>query len=427
MEITWLLLAAVIFIVAMAITVGPLLARKLVACAPAHSSESCCPGGLGWLAVLGAVLVAVLSVYGYRNTPPQQANATVQSLPPVDFLAPMTPSIAVDVVHEADVFVAEQSPPGPVMDPYPMSDAHYGHHPGHQVYEEHAFAGWLAPVLLIATVLLLASDRFRKGISSLLLVLAVGALLVMTFVTLRPVEEHRQVTIATAHDVVLPQGHDSDAVGRESLAMKPEPPPAPLTSHATKKKGDSKSATVTEYVALRDDGQARKSLPDWAKNPPQTGPVRVVRSGPHATVELAEKQALAELSRILGSEFIKRHPEASGWYPSPQTVRKSGSVLRRAIEQSEIQVGEFTSPMYEAYWQVDTSVDAPLYAAWRPRIIEQRLYLLGGGLALLTVLLATLAAAFRFDERTGGRRRRALAAGTVAVWALLGGAVLFVG
>ena len=83
--------------------------------------------------------------------------------------------------------------------------------------------------------------------------------------------------------------------------------------------------------------------------------------------------------------------------------------------------------MYEAYWQVDPTIGAvPLENAWRPSVVKQRLVWLGGGIGLLTLLLGSLAAGLRVDEQTGGKRRKALTLGTLALWAVVGGAVLLV-
>src|SRR5690606_840277 len=212
-------------------------------------------------------------------------------------------------------------------------------------------------------------------------------------------------------------GTDSDEVS----------PDAAVDGVAEADQASNATVPVLTFVGTSTEGLSRDSLPQWTSLSDDDGPVRVIDSGLHATVRLAEEHALRELKSLLQAEMAQRTPQAAGWQAPDQAVLNAGNILQRAVERSQIQVGENTIPMYEAYWQVDVSRLEPLYRAWRPSIVRQRLLQIGGALALAMLLLASLAGVLRVDEQTHGRRRKSLAAGTLALWAVIGsGLALFV-
>src|SRR5690606_3083379 len=130
---------------------------------------------------------------------------------------------------------------------------------------------------------------------------------------------------------------------------------------------------------------------------------------------------------LLQTEMVQRTPEAAGWQAPEDAVLNAGNILQRAVERTQIQVGENTIPMYEAYWQVDLSRLEPLYRAWRPAVVQSRLTRMAGGLALLMLLLGSIAGFLKVAEQTHGRRRKSLAAGSLTLLALVGGLALVIG
>ena len=201
---------------------------------------------------------------------------------------------------------------------------------------------------------------------------------------------------------------DSSTVAKSDEASKPADDPPP----------------VTEYVGTKLFGVPRNVLPEWTSADNQDGAMLVLKSGKHATVEGAERDVLDQMRGVLKGELVKEHPAARSWNPPDDVLLASGSLQRRAVERSQIQVGEFVSPMYEAYWEIDVDADATLFQAWRPTEVKSRLVMLGAGVGLLTLLFGSLAAVLRVDEKTGGKRRKILATGTVAVWAAIGSALV---
>ena len=129
--------------------------------------------------------------------------------------------------------------------------------------------------------------------------------------------------------------------------------------------------------------------------------------------------------QLIGAGSLGRAP-ATGivlfdWLPPEDVVLNSELVSQRAVERSEVQVGEFTEPVFRAYWEIDRpdDLETKLFAAWRPEELKSRLWMLGGGMGLLTLLFGSLACYFRIDDATHGKYRNKLRVGTGALWAVI--------
>jgi len=432
--------AALFFLVTMGLAVGPLLLCRLFTRTPESCKQRPQPANsfVPWLLSACGTLIAigvavVVSYFTLATTPPEPVAASS---------------------NESATVAAEDS----LFEP-----AAHSHAEPVAVHRTGVRLTWMAillPVLIVGALLALAGQQTRRGLVALVPLALVGAALFLfvarsSVQTVQVTEGHgesiattRSVTATMAPQSVVSQAPEAPHVVTQPIdvtppidsyqiadATTPPPPPTPTKNIApeespvveqtpvAKPESIDKPAVMT-YVGTEADGTPRDSLPDWTRNTSGDGPIRVIESGLHATVKLAEQHALAQLRTLLDSEFERQHPEARGWEPDDEVLLASGSILHRAVERSQIQVGEFTTPMYEAYWQVDTSNIAPLYEAWRPSVVEHRLVWLGGGLALLTLLLGSVAGVLRVDEQTQGQRRKSLAVGTLALWAAIGGAVL---
>ncbi|MCA9109263.1 MAG: hypothetical protein KDA52_04895 [Planctomycetaceae bacterium] len=209
-------------------------------------------------------------------------------------------------------------------------------------------------------------------------------------------------------------------------------PPGETKLGATEKPATEDPSFVV-FDGTEPMGRDADALPDWAEETELTtfpGLSGVIKTGPNATQEDAEREALLTLRQSLSEWFGHHESSAAGWLPPEEIVLDSGVVLERAIEQTKLAVGEFEEPVFTAYWHITEpeKLDSQLFAAWRPEALKSRLWLFGGGMGLLTLLFGSMATYFRVDEATHGKYRNKLRVGTGALWALIAGgsAMMFV-
>ncbi len=184
---------------------------------------------------------------------------------------------------------------------------------------------------------------------------------------------------------------------------------------------------VVVFEQTEPNGRNVKALPEWAGEESvvdfaDTGLPGVIKTGQQATPEDAEKEALLQLRLGLAKTFAVAQPAAAGWLPPEKVVLEAGVVTRRAIERSEVTVGDFTEPIFRAYWEITRpdDLESKLFAAWRPEALKSRLLLVGGGIALFTLLFGSLAGFLRVDDATRGKYRKQLGWGTAALWIVAG-------
>ncbi len=203
----------------------------------------------------------------------------------------------------------------------------------------------------------------------------------------------------------------------------PDLPPSTPTDELT----DDESLNVTVFEPHSTDGTLVAELPAWtAQTEESDGLPRVIATDPNATIDDANAEAVSRLSHRLSEVFVLEHPEAAGWFPQLSDMRRMGVIGRRAIQQSEVTVGQFTEPVFQAFFEVvpPEDLNAQLFAAWRPEALKSRLLLVGGGIGLLTLLFGTLAVWLRIDDATQGKYRKQLGWSTAALWVVAGWALV---
>ncbi|MGD9856184.1 MAG: hypothetical protein AB7U20_14670 [Planctomycetaceae bacterium] len=208
-------------------------------------------------------------------------------------------------------------------------------------------------------------------------------------------------------------------VPRETTVNLPpaEPELSPLASADQQKEKDTLAVTVFALYAT--EGTPAAELPEWASQTGESeGLPRVITSGLNPKPIGAMADAFTRLSRLLSESLIREHPEAAGWSPKFSDMYRIGVIGRRAVQQSELTVGQFTEPMYQEFIEVvpTADLDARLFDLWRADTVNSRLLLVGGGMGILTLMFGTLAGYFRIDAATRGKYRRQLRAGVAAAW-----------
>ncbi len=287
--------------------------------------------------------------------------------------------------------------------------------------------------------------RWHEGYKSQL---AFGTVTCLALVAATVIGLNRRGLISAHFDEQLPALR---AFEFEQLLVKvtgPQRPPIPVAFAPPPESGEDLPPAESEfgtseeqvqsisYLVFRGTepkGQDADQLPSWVTDdsittiPELSG---VITTGPHATVEDAEQEALLTLRKTLSEMFARTQPSANGWLPPEEFVLDAGVVEQRAVERSELVVGEFNEPVFRAYWDIThpEGLESQLFAAWRPEVLKSRLWLLGAGMGLLTLLFGSLASYFRLDDATQGKYRNKLRVGTGALWALAaaGSALLIV-
>lgn len=428
MMVSWLAIALIFFAVTAVLAVGPLFVWRLFL--GAEKSGQPQRRGFPVLATLfglgAAIGVVVAMFWTVRVSSSRVTNEVVTSSLAAD-------AVTSSAASERSLFESDFVRGEAISVPPRLSAT-----PGRPVF--------LLALLALVGLLVFAGSRLRENLFRLVPVVLVAVLVGYLYLgTWRAHEQ--QLEIRRLETVAVRMATDADeqrqrerpflaervgpieTVGATALAVySGEETPGEETTAVDATAEDAQPTDipmpVTEYVGKELFGVPCEELPDWTKGDAEEGTLRVLHSGKHATVALAERDALTQLQNLLRAEFVQKHADAAGWVPPEKVVTDSGSLVKRAVERSQIEVGDFISPMYEAYWLVDTAVEAPLFQAWRPTVVKTRLGWLGAGVGLLTLLFGSLAAFLRFDEQTGGQRRKALTIGTVAMWAAIGGALL---
>jgi hypothetical protein len=462
-----LIIAALFFVVTMAVAVGPLLLCRIFAGPgnderrPQPRRASLASGVLTFCGVVIGVGIGLFMLYFTLHSSMDRSEATIvyddiaaepiQTLPPTVMQdgAAIAP-VPIEVHPEMSMQFTEHSLFAPPPPPAAHRAAPPSPDPAHSfVSASNVASGWsvvLVLVLVVSAIVMLASERVRAGLARMvpvvLIAVTMGTVFFWTF-TSRHMDQTAEITVNAPQAVSAPAPPSASpyrslvtATELQQVTTDNAPPAtvaadepvtsaagAPAATQATSAEDSAKSADppVLAYVGIAPAGVPQKALPKWTGQSDDSGPVRVIDSGLHATVQLAEEHALEKLKTLLQTEMVQRTPEAAGWQAPDEAVLNAGNILQRAVERTQIQVGENTIPMYEAYWQVDLGRLESLYRAWRPDVVQQRLTWIAGGVALLMLLLGSIAGFLEVDERTHGRRRKSLAAGTLALWAVVVG------
>ncbi len=299
--------------------------------------------------------------------------------------------------------------------------------------------------VILGSVLLLSSRRFRESLwqvaAVVLALLLVAAVFVGGSVTV--VKGPQTVQSASHAPMYLEMtnemnGGASSRSSSDVLAVKPPimvtnegavdaplPPAATVQPEPDDMPGDEAPATpVTVFVGNAPDGELAPRLPDWVheqqvatgEDSRPTGPY-VVSSGQYASVGEAEQELMVRIKedvrRRLAAEY---HIDALS--PTTQQLLDSEVIQRRAHEQLELKIGEFTHPMYRVHWQVALrpETDQVFYEAWQQQTVTERLGQFAALLGGITLLFGGLAVFFYSDRVTKGRRwNKVTAASVVAI------------
>jgi hypothetical protein len=165
---------------------------------------------------------------------------------------------------------------------------------------------------------------------------------------------------------------------------------------------------------LRVQGTA-SAPPDWQGKEPvpdsdDSGVLVSLSSQRFATLGEAEGQVTALAVDYVKKFYQKEYPLRDDW-TVPVSVIHDNAVNAIVGEVFDKDFGNgVTEKMYRAHLRLNLnqSLRQALHASWNDQLVNHRLWELGGGLALATLVLGTCAGYFRLDDWTDGRYRRRL-------------------
>jgi hypothetical protein len=159
---------------------------------------------------------------------------------------------------------------------------------------------------------------------------------------------------------------------------------------------------------------ANEELPAWTQEREVSSDDStrfVLTSRQYSTRAEAEQEVLAVAADLFQKDFEQDHAMTGldRWRISPDDVRRH-AVVRSFDEVLETDFGSFTAPMHRLHVQVELSpaVQAHFYPEWRQHVVAHRLWILGGLVGLVTLILGTSSTYFRLDSLTNGLYRRRL-------------------
>jgi len=155
--------------------------------------------------------------------------------------------------------------------------------------------------------------------------------------------------------------------------------------------------------------------PDWARKgpvPDDKGILVSLSSQRFATLDEAQQQVTRLAVGYVKNFYASEHP-ARGEWNVPVSVIDQYAVNTIVGQQIEKDFGK----MYLVHLRLNLNdrLRGSLQETWRGQIVTQRLWMLGGGVGLMTLLLGTTAGYFRLDNLTGGKYRGRLKLAAVSL------------
>jgi hypothetical protein len=205
------------------------------------------------------------------------------------------------------------------------------------------------------------------------------------------------------------------------------PVAGPTQNSATRAAADVPMIHFVDPAPLTGRLHARSIVseePDWVRNgtiPDDKGILVPLSSQRFATIEEAEQQVTRLAVGYLKNFYAREHP-ARGEWNVPVSIIDRDAVNTIVAQQIEKDFGK----MYLVHLRLNLNdrLRGSLQEAWRGQVVTQRLWMLGGGVGLMTLLLGTAAGYFRLDNLTGGKYRGRL---KLAAASLIGAAGLVTG
>ncbi len=175
-----------------------------------------------------------------------------------------------------------------------------------------------------------------------------------------------------------------------------------------KQPSDGKTTKAPAKPADKKSPKPARKVPDWIGASPMrvgSGYQMVIRAGPWSTREECEQATNKELTKAVSEYAVKYFGTGRG-----RMATLEPSFLREHVikEQWEDIHDYSVGPMNHIYTRLvfGARANTELEASYRRAIIEERLWMAGGGLGAILIVLAACFAVLKFDQSTGGNYRR---------------------
>jgi hypothetical protein len=181
------------------------------------------------------------------------------------------------------------------------------------------------------------------------------------------------------------------------------------------------------------EGEAESSLPELTEGEAAAEPKRptwvdagdvidgsrrlvVVQGQQFPQEQRARQDALEEAVRLVRADFQKTHNPQGRWTLYRSLVKRK-AVKKTFVEPIQRSTGLNEFSVVRVYHQVELSDDVrnAIYPSWRGQIVDSRLWVLGGLLGFITLMLGTAATYLRLDMLTKGNYRRRLKLASVSL------------
>jgi hypothetical protein len=173
----------------------------------------------------------------------------------------------------------------------------------------------------------------------------------------------------------------------------------------------TRPVSITSIAAGSNVGVEVSELPAWVEEWPRTLQAKdfqafVLTSRRYASPAEAEAELLETLRPRLNS-YLQAGGLPAATDLSVAEVLQSNAVIERVQEEFLVDLGSSQAPVYRMTWQVwlQPSVRESLGEGYRLSVRDQRLWQLGIGVALATLVCGAWATYFRVDDATHGRYR----------------------
>ena len=142
----------------------------------------------------------------------------------------------------------------------------------------------------------------------------------------------------------------------------------------------------------------------------------VVQSQQFPQEQRAREDALQEAIQLVRADFQQTHNAQGRWILYRSLVKRE-AVKKTFVEPIQRSTGVNDFSVVRVYHQVELSdnVRDAVFPIWRSQIVDGRLWILGGLLGFITLMLGTAATYLRLDMLTSGNYRRRLKLASVSL------------
>ncbi|WP_146510939.1 hypothetical protein [Thalassoglobus neptunius] len=214
------------------------------------------------------------------------------------------------------------------------------------------------------------------------------------------------VQLATTGGAVQAEAVSSDPVIDGSF-VRSQIPVTDDEVASLERKLEPKKIVRIEYTGLTGHSEILDEMPEWTANTSrnrQVVPVDdeiLLTSKRYSTVDEAERELWPKATSLVQKYVRENSPEMDQTIVTKNALLDAAALKEVIIVTWPFEVDGLSSEVYQVHWKLnfDEGVRETLHQHWSRHEVAERLWLLGGGVGVLTLLLGTGATIARFRER----------------------------